>query len=62
MSAGDWVLLTLSHSAAAAFGTMAALLWLPPDVPSLLLGMAVGVLTLAIGLLALNLVRTAKGG
>lgn len=61
MRAVDIAAAILSHAAAMAFGCMAALLWLPPDVPSLLLGMAVGVLTLAIGLLALNLVRTAKG-
>lgn len=60
MRPADVLLLLFSHAAAMAFGCMAALLWLPPDVPSLLLGMAVGVLTLAIGLLALNLVRTAK--
>lgn len=61
MRAVDVAATLLSHAAAVAFGCMVSLLWLRPDVPSLLLGLAMGVLVTVIGVLVVNLVKVSRG-
>ena len=61
MRAADWALLACTHTAAVAFGCMAALLWLPPDGPSLLLGLVLGVTVSVVGFQLVSLAHAARG-